>query len=120
MLMQITHPAVDVVATKASGTLTAADYEQVLIPALDAALERSPKIAWYYEMVDFTGWKPRALWDDLSYGVKHAKDFRKIAIVGDKKWEEWMASVMDPFTSGEVKFFPLQEKNIAWDWVGRP
>ena len=52
--------------------------------------------------------------------MRHALDFRKIAVVGDKTWEEWMVKLMKPFTSGEVEYFAMEEKKKAWAWVGSP
>jgi hypothetical protein len=40
----------------------------------------------------------RAAWDDLEFGLKHYSDFERIAMVGDRKWEEWMANFCKPFT----------------------
>ena len=33
---------------------------------------------------DFEGWDPHAAWDDMTYGLAHATDFEKLAIVGDR------------------------------------
>ena len=119
MITILPHPIEDVAAAKASGLLTTQDYKDYLLPALENKLMRWPTIAWYFEMNDVRGWKPEALWIDLKYGATHARAFRKIAIVGNSTWEKWMANVMKPFTSAEVKFFPLEQKEKAWNWVGR-
>jgi hypothetical protein len=38
-------------------------------------------------------------------------------MVGDKKWQELMTGLMKPFTPAAIKFFPLDEKERAKEWV---
>jgi hypothetical protein len=47
----------------------------------------------------------------------HSDDIEKIAIVGVKKWEEWMRSVMKPFAKARVKYFDLADKEQAKEWI---
>ena len=46
--------------------------------------------------------------------LKHADDYEKIAMVGEKKWQEWITRFMKPFTNAEVRYFDLKEKAKAW------
>jgi hypothetical protein len=41
----------------------------------------------------------------------------RIALVGEKKWEEWMAKVCKPFTMAKVRYFDASEIDAAWAWV---
>jgi hypothetical protein len=41
----------------------------------------------------------------------------RIALVGDKKWEGWMAKVCEPFTAATVKYFGAGELDSAWAWA---
>ena len=60
----------------------------------DTTWDRSYRHARYFEMVVFHLWKPRTLWNDLVYGVKHAVDLHWTTRVGEMKWQEWMARLM--------------------------
>jgi hypothetical protein len=106
----------NLIATRATGNLTEADYDK-LLPLLNNIVEKHKKIRWYFEMEGFEGWKPKAFWEDLKFDVQHANKFEKVAMVGDEKWEDWMTDLMKPFTSAEVKFFDLEEKEIAKKWI---
>ena len=106
----------NLLATRATGNLTEADFDK-LLPLLNNIVERYKKIRWYFEMEGFEGWTPKAFWKDLKFDVQHANDFEKVAMIGDKKWEKWMTDLMKPFTSAEVKFFDLEEKEIAKKWI---
>jgi hypothetical protein len=38
-------------------------------------------------------------------------------MVGDRKWERWMASFCKPFTDARVKYFENTEVDAAWKWL---
>ena len=59
-------------------------------------------LAWFH---DFHGWDAKALWDDIKFSVTHCTKVDRIALVGEKKWEEWMAKVCKPFTMATIKYF---------------
>ena len=45
------------------------------------------------------------LWDDIKFSTTHCTKIERIALVGEKKWEEWMAKVCKPFTMAKIKYF---------------
>ncbi len=100
---------------KAVGKLTHEDYE-IMNPMIDSALAgvTHPKVDVLFDGMEWEGWEPRAAWDDFKLGLKHGNKFEKIAIYGNKKWQEFAAKVGSWFTSGEVKFFDNNEDALAW------
>jgi hypothetical protein len=38
-------------------------------------------------------------------------------MVGDRKWEKWMARFCRPFTKAQVKYFDRSEVDAAWKWL---
>ena len=106
----------NLVATKAIEKLTKTDYNKIL-PVLVDKLKQHEKIRWYFEMEDFKGWELKAFWEDVKFDMHHANDFEKIAMVGEKRWQEWMAKAMKPFTSAEIKYFDLDDKDAAMNWI---
>jgi hypothetical protein len=44
----------------------------------------------------------------------HFTKVERIAMVGDNKWEGWMAKVCKPFTAPTVKYFEAGELDAAW------
>jgi hypothetical protein len=54
-------------------------------------------------MRDFQGWDARALWEDIKWDAKHFNQIERVAMVGDKKWQEWMAAFCKPFTLGTCR-----------------
>jgi hypothetical protein len=101
---------------KAIGKLTHEDYEKIN-PMIDSALEgvKDPKVKVFVDGSGFEGWELRAAWDDFKLGLKHGNSFVKIAIFGNKKWQEYAAKIGSWFISGEVKFF--EDSDEAWSWL---
>jgi hypothetical protein len=58
-----------------------------------------------------------ALWDDIKFSTTHCTQIERIALVGNKKWEEWMAKVCKPFTMAKVKYFDAAQLASAWSWL---
>jgi len=100
---------------KAVGKLTHEDYEKIT-PLIDNALNgvRDAKVKVFIDGTELEGWELRAAWDDLKLGLKHGGQFDKIAIYGNKKWQEYVSKVASWFISGEVKFFENEEDAIKW------
>ncbi|MDO6640546.1 STAS/SEC14 domain-containing protein [Pseudomonadota bacterium] len=100
---------------KATGTLTHNDY-LVITPLLDAALAevKHPKVNVFIDGTELDGWELRAAWDDLKLGLQHNNEFKKVAIWGNKNWQNYSAKVAAWFMSGEVQFFEEKAKALAW------
>lgn len=106
----------NIVYAVASETLTQQDYDR-LLPKVEETLHHHDKIRLYFEMKDFSGWTPGAAWQDVKFDFGHASDFEKIAMVGNKSWENWLTQLMKPFTSAEVRYFEPEQKETAKTWI---
>ncbi len=97
------------------GKLTHQDY-QIITPMLDSALKgvEHPKIRTLIDGREMEGWEPRAAWDDFRLGVKHGREFEKIAIVGNEHWQEVAAKLGSWFISGEARFFDELDEALGW------
>jgi len=61
-----------VVAAVAKGRVTRADYDQILIPAVEAAFRHRQKVRCYYELGrEFSGMDAGAVWEDFRVGFTH-------------------------------------------------
>lgn len=100
---------------KVTGKLTHKDYEKIN-PMIDSALEgiKDPKVKVFIDGSEFEGWELRAAWDDFKLGLKHGNDFEKIAIYGNKKWQQYTSKIGAWFISGEVKYFDDSEEALNW------
>ncbi len=100
---------------KATGKLTHEDYE-IITPIIDSALSevKMPKVNVLIDGTEMEGWELRAAWDDFKLGLKHGSEFEKIAIYGNKNWQEVVAKVGSWFTSGEVRYFESYDSALSW------
>ena len=99
-----------------SGRLHDEDYHQ-FVPEIDAAVAEYGKVRLLAQFHDFHGWDAHALWDDIKFSSTHCHEVERIALVGDKKWEKWMASVCKPFTKATIEYFDVSEEEQAWAWL---
>jgi hypothetical protein len=100
---------------KAIGKLTHDDY-QTITPMIESALlgVKQPNIKAIFDASQLDGWELRAAWDDFKLGLKHGSEFEKIAIYGNKRWQEMSAKIGSWFISGEVKYFEDYDEALAW------
>ncbi|MDR9499790.1 MAG: STAS/SEC14 domain-containing protein [Hydrogenovibrio sp.] len=99
----------------AMGKLTHEDYEMIM-PMIESALEgvKDAKMNVLADLTEMEGWELRAAWDDFRLGMKHRQQFEKVAILGNKKWQEYSAKVGKWFVSGEVEYFEDEPAALAW------
>jgi len=100
---------------KVSGKLTHDDYT-IINPFVESALDgiKDPKIDVLFDGTELQGWQLKAAWDDFKFGLKHGKEFKKIAIYGNKNWQEISAKVGSWFISGEIKYFEDYDTALSW------
>jgi hypothetical protein len=116
MIEQLDRSAGDAIGFKLSGKLHDEDYKR-FVPLVDDAIAKHGKVKMLAQFHDFHGWDAHALWDDTKFATTHCTKIKKLALVGEKKWEEWMAKVCKPFTMAEVKYFDVAEIDSAWQWL---
>ena len=116
MIEQLPAPSEKALAFKMSGKLHAEDYRK-FVPLIDAAAAKEGKVRLLAEFEDFHGWDLHALWDDIKFATTHCNTIERIALVGDKKWMEWMAKVCKTFTRAAVRYFDASEVEAAKAWV---
>jgi len=100
---------------KAIGKLTHDDYE-IITPMIDSALGGvdQPKVRALIDGTEMEGWELRAAWDDFKLGLKHGSEFERIAIYGNKNWQEIAARIGSWFVCGDVRYFETCADAIAW------
>ena len=99
-----------------SGKLHDDDYK-TFIPIVESAVETHGKVRMLTEFHEFHGWDMPALWDDIKFAAKHCNDIERIAMVGEKAWQEWMAKICKPFTMAKIEYFNSVDIDAAWKWL---
>jgi hypothetical protein len=106
----------NVLGFKMSGKLHDEDYKK-FVPLVDEAIAKQGKVRMLSVFHDFHGWDAKALWDDIKFSTTHCTKIERIALVGEKSWEKWMAKVCVPFTLAKIKYFDVTEIEAAKKWL---
>jgi hypothetical protein len=107
----------DVLAIEAVGKVTHEDYRTILIPKAEAMMTKGPIKMLYVIGKEFIGYELEALWDDGAFGIKHWREFKRVAVVSDQVWLRASISMFTPLFPAEVRLFKLSELSAAKDWV---
>jgi hypothetical protein len=105
-----------VIGFEAAGTLSAEDYRDVILPALERA-SASGEVRFVIVIPEFHGMSGGALWQDLKMGVEHLRAWKRIAVVTDIEWVDHMITLFGWMTPGEVRHFPLAQRDEAIAWA---
>ena len=116
MIEQLPERSAKILGFKMSGKLHDEDYKK-FVPQIDAALAKEGKVRLMAQFHDFHGWDLHALWDDIKFSTTHCTKIERIALVGDKTWEKWMAKVCKPFTLAKVRYFDASAIDAAQAWL---
>jgi hypothetical protein len=117
MLEKLDKSSGSVVGYKVVGKVTAADYQK-LEPEVKTLVDKyDDGVCLLLNLQEFAGEEAKAWLPDLKFGHHFHDKIAKMAIVGDKRWEKWMTSLVDPFYAKDGKFFRPEETDKAWAWL---
>jgi len=108
----------NVLGFEAKGEVTGADYESVLIPAVDEMLARRKRIRFLYHLGnEFAGFDAKAVWDDAKVGLRHLNAWERVAVVTDVGWIRTAMKTFGFVIPGQVRVFGNSELAAARQWV---
>lgn len=109
------EPTTNAITIVMENTLKHEDY-LFLNEAFEKAIENYEKkeIDVLIDALRLTGWELEAAWDDLKFGLKYDKTFRRIAFVGNKPWERYTVKVSNWFMHTEIQYFETLEEAKSW------
>ena len=118
MLKAITGLSADVIGFTAEGVVTADDYAEHLVPAIEAVLARggTPRLL-YVLGADFKRYNLGGLLADTRVGFSHLQDFDRIAVVTDHDWIEDAIRAFGMMIPCPVKVFDDDELEEAKAWI---
>jgi ABC-type sulfate transport system substrate-binding protein len=98
------------------GTLAKEDYRPLAEEFLRLATKYG-KIRVFLDMTRFHGWDMAALWQEIKFDVQHLNKMERLAVVGEKRWQQAIAAASKPFTSAEVRYFNAADGAQARQWL---
>ena len=108
----------NVLGVSAEGKITGADYEKVLIPALEEKLKVYKTINMLYDLgSNFCDFEFNAMLDDAKMGMKHLSTWGKIALVSDHDMINTFAKFFGYLMTCELRIFKNAELEEAKKWI---
>lgn len=118
MLEIIEHLPDNTLGVRAVGEVTAEDYENVLIPELEARLGRHDRLRFLYVLgEEFEGFSAKAVWDDTRVGMRHLTRFDRIAVVSDTNWIRRTMQAVGFVVPGDLRVFSNADLGEAVSWI---
>lgn len=109
----------DVVGIACEGKLGDSDLKQ-MHTLLHERLAAADKPGLVVDLTKFEGYTGlAAMREDLKMDTAHRNDFSRIAVVGDKTWQEWGTAFAKALTRAEMRWFNTNEMTEAVEWMGR-
>jgi SpoIIAA-like len=107
----------NIIAIKASGTLTAADYEQFMPDVIDLIADAAPVLA-FLDWEELSGWAADAEWYAFWIRATNRCAFERVAIVAGETWQDEVARIATVLRRAEVRRFDAADRTAAWAWLG--
>lgn len=120
MIELLTDTPPGTVGFRVQGRIDRDDYDKVLIPELQRAVEAG-QVRSLYVIDDLGMIEPGALWEDAKLGLdlftQHRNAFVRTAIATDIGWLAEATRMFTWMMPGEVRVFPLADVDQARTWV---
>ena len=101
-----------------SGNVTGGDYDTVLTPAVEKAIEKFDRIRLLAQVgPDFGSYSLDAIWDDTKLGLRHWNGFERVAVVTDVGWIKMGVKAVAFMMPCPVQLFAIRELDDAKRWL---
>lgn len=105
-----------------AGTVTKAEYEEVMIPWVEGLIGSGSDVRAVFVIGDdFDGYETGAAWEDAMLGLRMGTTeravWKRVAIVTDTRWIRQLAAVFHWMMPGELQVFALEELGEAEAWA---
>ena len=118
MIKQIPGLPEHVIGFELSGKVSGDDYENVLMPAVEAATRGGRKLCMLYHVTsEFEKYEFDAMWEDAKVGFKNLASWKKIAVVTDVDWIRRSVKLFAFALPGDVEVFGLKGLDAAKEWL---
>lgn len=117
MSAEVTSNTGGIVTAKITGKLSHSELV-TLQKAVVANISRQGKVRILIIAEGFQGWEKAGDWEDLSFQMKNDPHIEKMAIVGEKKWEDLaLVFVARGFRKFPIEYFQPGDLAKARAWL---
>jgi hypothetical protein len=102
---------------EAVGKVTADDYRQVLVPAVEGAIAQAGVRMVLVLGEDFDSYAADGVWADLKLGAGHLRNWKRVAVVTEADWLENSVKALVWLLPGSWRVFETDDLDDARAWV---
>ena len=118
MLTIIEGLPADVLGFTADGELTGGDYENVLMPSIEAKFLQFDKLSVLFQLAPgFKRFSVAFIEDKAKLGLEHFRGWNKVAIVSDHHFINAYTNLIKHLLPVEIRVFEYTEIDEARAWV---
>jgi hypothetical protein len=104
----------NVIAFTATGRVTGAECDMVLLPAVARARKRHDRLRLYYELeCRFPG----AGWEDLDIAPLQMQPWERVALVTDVSWMRHTVKALRFLIPAEIRVYPTPQTEEGRAWI---
>lgn len=118
-MIQLINSPDNVAAFRVMGEVTKKDYEDVVVPTVEALVAKTDELNFLLELdTDLSKFSAGAWFEDFMIGLKNFGKWHKAAIVTDSDTIISFTNAFSYIAPGEYKGFKKDELDVALLWVG--
>jgi hypothetical protein len=118
-MIQLIQSPDNVAAFRAVGEITKKDYEEVVVPTVEALVAKTDELNFLLELdTDLTNFSAGAWFEDVMIGLKNFGKWHRSAIVTDSDNIISFTNAFSYIAPGEYRGFKKNELDVALLWVG--
>lgn len=95
------------------GEFTLADYKE-FEELVTYKIRFNPPIDLLMDLRQMLGFTLDVAWEEIKFSRRHARDFRRIAVLTENQWATWSAWISQMFVDAEVQVFIEEADARAW------
>jgi hypothetical protein len=109
----------DLIVAVVIGEFTLADFREVEEPA-DYKRKIGGPLDLLFDLREMAGFTVDLAVEEIRHTLRHAHDFRRIAILTDDQWVTWSAWISQFFIDAKIQIFDTEEEARFWLETGGP
>lgn len=120
MAIEIVEQLGGLFTARVSGKLKKSEMAEAEKPIIEV-MKSGHKVRILVVATGFQGWDDAGDWGDVSFQMTYDEQIEKIAIVGEKKWEDLASAFVGKgLRPVDIKYFQPSQLATARAWIGYP
>lgn len=112
--MITTENSANLVVVTVFGEFTLADFKE-FEEVVNYKVQFEGPVSLLFDLRQMVGFTLDVAWEEIQFSRRHARDFRRIAVLTEDQWLTWSAWVSQLFVEAEVQVFV--EELDAREWL---